>query len=89
MFALFKHKGKIIAGTVVGLIAATTVYVRWPAIYQSDAKLLVRYVVDRSAVEGRVRFQADQASSSKMFSYQYRSRCAPGEPMAQLFSRHP
>src|SRR4051812_11896486 len=65
-FAVFKHKGKIIAGTVVGLIAAVIVYVRWPATYQSDAKLLVRYVVDRSAVDAIDSSNSASAQSGKM-----------------------
>jgi uncharacterized protein involved in exopolysaccharide biosynthesis/Mrp family chromosome partitioning ATPase len=51
-FALFKHKGKIILGTILGVIAAAIVYLRWPFAYESDAKLLVRYVIERSAVDG-------------------------------------
>ena len=51
VYALFKHKGKIILGTIIGLIAAGVMYMRWPPMYESDAKLLVRYVVERNAVE--------------------------------------
>ena len=51
VFAIFKHKGKIIAGALAGLAAAAVVYVMFPSFWQSDAKLLVRYVLDRSPVD--------------------------------------
>src|SRR5947207_15759585 len=51
LFAVFKHKGKIIIGTIIGIIAAMVVRVNWPVVYESEAKLLVRYVLDRSPVD--------------------------------------
>jgi polysaccharide biosynthesis transport protein len=48
---LFKHKWKIFICAVVGLIASATTYFLWPPIYVSQAKLLVRYVVDKSAID--------------------------------------
>lgn len=51
LFALFKHKKKIIAGTAAGLIAAAAVYFLMPPVYESQAKLLVRYLVERSSVD--------------------------------------
>lgn len=51
LYALFKHKKKIALATAVGLLAAGAVYFRYPPIYQSRAKLLVRYVVERSSVD--------------------------------------
>lgn len=51
LFALFKHKKKIIGGTIFGLLAAAGVYCFYPATYQSDAKLLVRYLVERSTID--------------------------------------
>jgi polysaccharide biosynthesis transport protein len=51
VFVLFKHKGKIAALTAFGLISAALVYFLYPRTYQSQAKLLVRYVVERSAVD--------------------------------------
>lgn len=51
LFALFKHKRKIIACTVAGLIAGAAVYFLYPSVYQSQAKLLVRYLVERSSVD--------------------------------------
>ncbi|HEV2095501.1 MAG TPA: Wzz/FepE/Etk N-terminal domain-containing protein, partial [Chthoniobacterales bacterium] len=49
--ALFKHKKKIMLAAAVGLAAAAAVHFFYPATYESDATLLVRYVLDRSAVD--------------------------------------
>lgn len=51
LFALFKHKGKILLCAIAGLIAAAAVYYFYPPVYESQAKLLVRYVLDRSSVD--------------------------------------
>jgi uncharacterized protein involved in exopolysaccharide biosynthesis/Mrp family chromosome partitioning ATPase len=51
LFALFKHKWKILLCAGAGLAAAATVYFFYPPVYASQAKLLVRYVVERSAVD--------------------------------------
>ena len=37
--------------TAIGLLAAAAVYFFYPAHYESQSKLLVRYVLDRSAVD--------------------------------------
>src|SRR5579859_5888789 len=52
LFILFRHKRKVIACTLVGLLAAGAVYFLVPTVYESQAKLLVRYVMDRGAVDG-------------------------------------
>src|ERR1700746_2283046 len=52
LFVLFRHKWKIIFCGLVGLIAASAVYFLVPPAYESQAKLLVRYVMERSAVDG-------------------------------------
>ena len=49
--AVFKHKGKILICSLLGLIAAAAVYFFYPPRYQSQAKLLVRYVLDRNPVD--------------------------------------
>jgi uncharacterized protein involved in exopolysaccharide biosynthesis/Mrp family chromosome partitioning ATPase len=49
--AIFKHKWKVIICTVLGLLAATAVFFFYPRRYQSEAKLLVRYVLDRNPVD--------------------------------------
>jgi uncharacterized protein involved in exopolysaccharide biosynthesis/Mrp family chromosome partitioning ATPase len=51
LFALFKHKKKILLGTIVGLVVAAAAYFFFPASYESDAKLMVRYLVERSMVD--------------------------------------
>lgn len=51
LFALFKRKWIVILCALLGIIAAAAVYLRYPPMYQSQAKLLVRYVVERSAVD--------------------------------------
>jgi uncharacterized protein involved in exopolysaccharide biosynthesis/Mrp family chromosome partitioning ATPase len=43
---IFRHKWKIICLSVAGITAAAVVYIRTPAVYCSEAKLFVRYVVD-------------------------------------------
>ena len=52
LFMLFRHKWKILVLTLIGLIAAGAVYFAVPPAYESEAKLLVRYVMERSAVDG-------------------------------------
>src|SRR5216110_2045753 len=51
LFALFKRKGTIILCALVGIIAAAAFYFFYPPVYESQAKLLVRYVLERSAVD--------------------------------------
>ena len=54
LFILYRHKLKIVLFFLVGLLAAGAVFFFLPAPFESQAKLLVRYVVDRSAVDGTV-----------------------------------
>src|SRR5437660_2193640 len=49
--ALFKWKRFILAFGLVGILAAVGVYVVFAAVYEADAGLLVRYVLERSAVD--------------------------------------
>jgi uncharacterized protein involved in exopolysaccharide biosynthesis/Mrp family chromosome partitioning ATPase len=51
LLAVFKRKKTILISTLAGAIAAAVVYLLWPPTYESDAALLVRYVLDRSAVD--------------------------------------
>src|SRR5439155_10167336 len=51
LFALFKRKRTIILCAAVGIIAAAAFYFFCPPLYESQAKLLVRYVLERSAVD--------------------------------------
>jgi uncharacterized protein involved in exopolysaccharide biosynthesis len=48
----FRHKWKILLCAAVGLIASAAIYFLLPPVYESEAKLFVRYVVDNSAVDG-------------------------------------
>ena len=45
-YIIFRHKWKIVAGSILGLIAAGAISVVKPALYGSEAKLIVRYVVE-------------------------------------------
>jgi uncharacterized protein involved in exopolysaccharide biosynthesis/Mrp family chromosome partitioning ATPase len=51
LFALFRRKWTIIFSTLLGLGAAAAYYFLFPPSYQSTAKLLVRYVLERSGVD--------------------------------------
>lgn len=50
-FALFKRKRTIIFCALVGIVAGAAVYFFYPPEYESQAKLLVRYILERSAVD--------------------------------------
>ena len=45
LYVLFKHKWKILLCAAIGIGAAAAVFFRSPTVYESQAKLLVRYVV--------------------------------------------
>jgi len=60
LFALFKRKRTIIIYAALGIIAAAAVYFLYPPSYESQAKLLVRYVLERSGVDP---VEADQLGS--------------------------
>jgi uncharacterized protein involved in exopolysaccharide biosynthesis/Mrp family chromosome partitioning ATPase len=51
LFALFKRKWTIVLCALMGIIAGAAVYFLYPPQYESQAKLLVRYVLERSAVD--------------------------------------
>jgi uncharacterized protein involved in exopolysaccharide biosynthesis/Mrp family chromosome partitioning ATPase len=51
LFALFKGKWTIILCALLGIFAAAAFYFLQAPVYQSQAKLLVRYVLERSAVD--------------------------------------
>ena len=50
LFILFRHKWKILTGVAAGLIGVL-IYLLLSPVYESHAKLLVRYVVERSAID--------------------------------------
>jgi uncharacterized protein involved in exopolysaccharide biosynthesis/Mrp family chromosome partitioning ATPase len=64
LFALFKRKRTIILCAAVGIIAAAAFYFFAPPVYESQAKLLVRYVLERSAVDPIEAEKAAAASSN-------------------------
>ncbi|HEV3410379.1 MAG TPA: Wzz/FepE/Etk N-terminal domain-containing protein, partial [Chthoniobacterales bacterium] len=51
LYAIFKHKWKILLGAFAGITAAVVAYNMATPVYESNAKLLVRYVVDRSTID--------------------------------------
>ena len=51
VFIFFRHKWQIILFAMAGIGAAVLVYFVLPRYYEAQAKLLVRYVVDKSAVD--------------------------------------
>src|SRR5438067_11288520 len=51
LFALFKWKRTILAFTLAEVVIAAAVYFFLPATYESDARLLVRYVLERSSFD--------------------------------------
>src|SRR5205809_1553533 len=51
LFAIFKWKRTIIGFTLFGILAAAAVYFFYPTVYESDARLLVRYVLERSGFD--------------------------------------
>jgi len=65
LFALFKRKRTIGICAAAGIIAAAAVYFIYPPSYQSEAKLLVRYVTERSAVDPVEAEKAAVASSNE------------------------
>lgn len=63
LFMLFRHKGKILLFALAGLLAAAFVFFGQPPVYKSEAKLLVRYVLENSAID-QVNSQLRMPSSS-------------------------
>jgi uncharacterized protein involved in exopolysaccharide biosynthesis/Mrp family chromosome partitioning ATPase len=63
LFALFKRKRTIMVWAALGFIAAAAVYFLFPPSYESQAKLLVRYVLERSAIDPVEAEKAGAASS--------------------------
>jgi uncharacterized protein involved in exopolysaccharide biosynthesis/Mrp family chromosome partitioning ATPase len=65
LFALFKRKRTIMGCAAVGIIAAAAVYFLYPPSYESQAKLLVRYVLERSGVDPIEAERAGAAASAE------------------------
>jgi polysaccharide biosynthesis transport protein len=49
--AIFKWKRTILGFTLGGILAAASLYFFYPKVYESDARLLVRYVLERSGFD--------------------------------------
>jgi uncharacterized protein involved in exopolysaccharide biosynthesis/Mrp family chromosome partitioning ATPase len=49
LFIVFRHKWKILGISTLGILGAAVLYLFWPVPYQSEAKLLIKYVVDTKA----------------------------------------
>jgi uncharacterized protein involved in exopolysaccharide biosynthesis/Mrp family chromosome partitioning ATPase len=64
LFALFKRKGTVFLCAAMGIAAAAALYFFYPPMYESQAKLLVRYVTERSAVDPVEAEKAAIASNS-------------------------
>ena len=76
LFALFKRKRTIILCAAVGIIAAAAFYFFYAPVYESQAKLLVRYVLERSAVDSIESTNSGPAAAS---SNDYTSRVIGAE----------
>lgn len=50
-YVLFRHKWLILLLTALGVGAAVAIYVRTPAVYRSEAKLLVRYITESTTFD--------------------------------------
>src|SRR4029077_13498003 len=66
IFALFKRKWTIILCALVGIMAAAMFYLFYPPVYESQAKLLVRYVLERSAIDP---VEAEKAGAATLINY--------------------
>ncbi|HEX8280911.1 MAG TPA: Wzz/FepE/Etk N-terminal domain-containing protein, partial [Chthoniobacterales bacterium] len=51
LYAIFKHKWKILICAIAGFSAAAAVHVLYTPVYESHAKLLVRYVLERTPID--------------------------------------
>ena len=51
LFAIFKWKRTILGFALAGIAMPRRVYFFYPTVYESDARLLVRYVLERSGYD--------------------------------------
>src|SRR6266566_3240595 len=65
LFALFKRKLTIVVCAALGILAAAALYRFYPPSYESQAKLLVRYVLERSGVDPVEAEKAAAASNNE------------------------
>ncbi len=64
LFMLFRHKWKILFFGTLGVGAAAAIYLLSPPVYESSAKLLVKYVVERSALDGENQIKTSAGSQT-------------------------
>jgi uncharacterized protein involved in exopolysaccharide biosynthesis/Mrp family chromosome partitioning ATPase len=76
LFALFKRKRTVLLCAAVGIIAGVGFYFFYPPLYESEAKLLVRYVLERSAVDS---IESTSAASAAASSNYYTDRVIGAE----------
>lgn len=50
-YAIFRHKGKVVACFLAGIAAAVYFWASRPPLYRSDARMLVRYVRDAKSID--------------------------------------
>ncbi|HEX3857594.1 MAG TPA: Wzz/FepE/Etk N-terminal domain-containing protein [Verrucomicrobiae bacterium] len=53
-FAIFRHKWKIIFLSLAGIVAALVFYLQHPPLYQSEAELFIRYIIESHPVSAPV-----------------------------------
>jgi uncharacterized protein involved in exopolysaccharide biosynthesis/Mrp family chromosome partitioning ATPase len=53
-YILFRHKWKIVSCSLLGIVAVPVLYFFSPPAYQSEAKVLIRYVLDNKAISPSV-----------------------------------
>src|SRR4051812_39978531 len=62
-YVLFRHKWLVVGFFAAGIVAALIVFLSKRPLYMSEAKLLVRYVVEARSVEGAVGTQVRSPDS--------------------------
>ena len=76
LFVLFRHKWKILIISTLGILGAAAAYLFWPIPYQSEAKILVKYVVDAkipvqgqgTANDPKIRMPGDRAGGEAVIN---------------------
>src|SRR5438445_4361458 len=66
-FVLFRHKWKIILFSLVGILAAVGIYLFQPPLYQSEARVLIKYIMDDrpGAVGGAPKLTSPEGSAGE------------------------
>jgi uncharacterized protein involved in exopolysaccharide biosynthesis/Mrp family chromosome partitioning ATPase len=66
-FVLFRHKWKIILFSLAGILAAVGIYLFQPPLYQSEARVLIKYIMDDrpGAVGGAPKLTSPEGSAGE------------------------